>query len=114
MSENLDLVRSIYADWERGDFSHVEWADPEIECVVRRMASRRRHGTGMAGYGGGLARLSGASGVTFASDADEYRELDDERVLVLAQFSGRGKTSGVEVARQDPGEHAFSTSATAR
>ena len=30
------------------------------------------------------------------ADAEEYRELDDERVLVLAG-SGRGKVSGMEV-----------------
>ena len=34
----------------------------------------------------------------FRIEADEYRELDTEHVLVLDHRSGRGKTSGLEIA----------------
>jgi hypothetical protein len=32
-SANVDLVQSIYKAWERGDYSSIEWAHPEIEYV---------------------------------------------------------------------------------
>jgi hypothetical protein len=31
------------------------------------------------------------------AEVEEYHELDDERVLVLVVFSGRGKSSGLAV-----------------
>ena len=33
----------------------------------------------------------------YRAEVEEYRELDDERILVLHRRSGRGKMSGVEL-----------------
>ena len=97
MSANLDLVRSIYADWERGDFTKAEWADPEIEYVFTDGPA--------PGTWTGLARMAEASRdwlsawKNWHAGAEEYRELDDEHVLVLTRRGARGKTSGLEIER---------------
>jgi hypothetical protein len=81
VSANLDLVRSIYADWERGIYRTLEWADPNVEYV----------------FVGGPTPGT-ATGITETSEAfrnwisaweewrvhvDEIRELDRDCVFVL-------------------------------
>jgi ketosteroid isomerase-like protein len=95
--ENLDLVRSIFAAWERGDYSSAEWAHPEIEYVIADGPARGRW-TGLAGLAEGFRDWLSAW-EEYRVEADEYRELDDERVLVLVHLTGRGKTSGLELGQ---------------
>ena len=98
VSANLDLVRSIYATWERGDyFTSTDWADPEIEFVV------------MDGLNPGALRGAAALEANWREfqgawedynmRADDYRPLDDEHILVMSRLSGRGKASGLDVAQ---------------
>jgi ketosteroid isomerase-like protein len=97
-SANLDLVRSIVAPWERGDFSSLDWADPEIEYVIADGPSPGTW-TGLAGMAESTRDwLSNWEDYRIVSD--EQRELDTERVLVLFhRSSGRGKKSGLEVSQ---------------
>jgi ketosteroid isomerase-like protein len=96
-SANVDLVRSIHAAWERGDWSSVEWAHPDIEFVIADGPSPGSW-TGLAGMTEGWRDFLTAW-EEYRVEADEYRELDGERVLVLAHLSARGKTSGLEIGQ---------------
>jgi ketosteroid isomerase-like protein len=95
VSENLDLIRSIYADWERGDFTSVDWAEREIEFVFVDGPS--------PGTWTGRSAMAEVwrdwlrAWDQWRTEPDEYRELENERVLVLVRNRGRGKTSGLEL-----------------
>ena len=97
MSENMVLVRSIYADWERGEFDGADWAHPEIEFVA------------VDGPDPGVSRGLGEMAATFRTwlrlwkgfrlAADEYRSLGSESVFVLDHLCGQGKTSGMDLGQ---------------
>jgi ketosteroid isomerase-like protein len=94
-SPNLELVRSIYVDWERGDFSSAEWADPEIEFAFAAgpEPGNRKGLAGMAeGYRDWLTAWE-----DFRAEPEEYLVLDRARILVLVRNSGRGRSSGLEL-----------------
>jgi hypothetical protein len=97
VSANLDLLRSVYAAWVRGDWSSAEWAHPAIEFAIGDgpdPGSRR----GIAAMGEGWRDFL-ASWEEYRVEAEEYRELDDDRVLVLINIRGRGKASGLDVGQ---------------
>lgn len=97
MSANLDLVRSIFAAWERGDFSSVEWSHPEIEYVF--------HGGPEPGRWAGVAEMAAAWFHTleawedYSGEADDFIELEDKRVLLLTHIQARGKSSGIDIGQ---------------
>jgi 2-(1,2-epoxy-1,2-dihydrophenyl)acetyl-CoA isomerase len=94
-STNADLVRSIYAIWNRGDFGSVEWAHDQIEFAIVGGPDPGTW-TGLAGMAAGWRGWLSAWD-DYKAEADEYRELDGDRVLVFGRMRGRGKTSGVTV-----------------
>jgi ketosteroid isomerase-like protein len=95
MSANVDLVRSIFADWERGDFSSAEWADSEIEYVENEVLDAGS----MKGKAAMAERWRSWLGAweEWRVEAEEYVELDHECVLVPFHFDARGKASGLEL-----------------
>jgi ketosteroid isomerase-like protein len=95
VSANLDLVRSIFAAWERGDYGSAGWAHPGIEFTVADgpAPDSRKGLRGMAeAYRGFLSTWE-----DFRTEPEEYREIDDERVLVYVRDRGRGKASELEI-----------------
>jgi len=98
VSANLNLVRSIYAALARGDFSSTAWAHPEIEYVVVGGPEP----VSVRGVDGmvDVVRAIFADIEDDRDEAEEYRELDHERVLVLSKISGRGRSSGAHFVQK--------------
>jgi len=98
MSANLDLVRSIQADWERGDYSSADWADPQIEFVI---ADGPVPGswTGVSGMQAAWHDVLGAW-ADHHPEGGGYRELGQERVLWIGDIRTRGKGSGLDLRTQ--------------
>jgi ketosteroid isomerase-like protein len=97
MSENLDLVRSIYAGWERGDFSSSGWAAPTIEFVFVDGPEPGRW-TGIEQMAAAWRRVLGEF-EDFRTEGARYTELGNGRILALTRFHGHAKRSGFDLSQ---------------
>ncbi len=93
--DNVGLIRTVCAPWQRGDFGSAEWADPQIEFGF---ADGPTPGTwtGIQAMGDAWREALRAFD-RLEMDVEGYIPIDGERVLVLTTNTGRGKTSGFDL-----------------
>jgi ketosteroid isomerase-like protein len=98
-SPNVEVVLSIYATWDV-DLRTAEWVHPEIEFGWADGPT--------AGIWRGRDEAAKAwqdfleNWEEYRVEVEDYRELEDERVLVLTRRSGHGKTSGLDLGQLRP------------
>jgi ketosteroid isomerase-like protein len=87
--ENVEIVRSIYADWERGDFSNIDWADADIEFQIPNEQPVRGVGAMGRRWGEWLRAWDNV-----AVSPETFHDRGD-RVVGVHSFRGQGKRSGI-------------------
>jgi ketosteroid isomerase-like protein len=95
--ENVEIVRSVYQGWSRGDFSQIEVFHPDIdfEMVDWPHQTRAR----------GIEEMWRTWRSTLSA-WDDFRAVPTEyvdcghNVLVINQIQGSGKESGAEVSAE--------------
>ena len=100
---NVELVRATWEAWERGDTDGVlSFVDPEVEWLTAIDRGLGRAGSVYHGHEGmrELWNLWRTEFDDFSIQADEIRDLGDERILSLAHWQFRGRASGVMVESQ--------------
>lgn len=98
MSEgNVEIVRRIFEDWSRGDFSNGEFFDDDVEfdMVDWPEPAKSRGVAAMAG----TWRTSLRAWENFRSFPTDFVDYGD-KVLVLNHIEARGRESGVDVSAE--------------
>jgi hypothetical protein len=102
--ENLERLRTLYADWAEGNFwTTADYVDSEVEFEWK-WAFAEIGGMDPEGQAHGLKQLTAVwldwlkPWETFTVEADEFVEIDADRVLVLYRRRARmrGADSTIE------------------
>src|SRR4051794_26447309 len=95
MSEdNVEIVRRVYERWARGDFSGMDWFDPDIEFEMADWPHQTKVTGIQAMWDTWRSTLGAFEG--FRSMATEFTAYGDN-VLVRNRIEASGKESGAGV-----------------
>jgi hypothetical protein len=105
--ENVDRLRSLYADWAEGNFwTTGDYVDSEVEFEWA-WAFAEIGGMDREGRAHGLKQLTAVwldwlkPWERFTVEADEFVEIDDDRVLVL--YRRRARMRGADATIEHKG-----------
>ena len=89
----MEIVRDLFERWNRGDYTKIEWADPDIEFVMQTPGGGSWRGIDEMRTAW-LDFLKVWQG--FSGEPEEIIDVGDQ-VLALNRFGGRGRESGVPI-----------------
>ena len=94
--ENLEVVRRAYAEFERGNFWVPEIFDPSVRVVwLSPIAGGEAESVGVESIGPTVKEWLGSwDRITIVPE--RFVDAGDQ-VVVLAEWRGRGKASGVDI-----------------
>ena len=101
--ENAELVRRSGEAWQRDDFeAWLSTIDPDVEWFTGVERALGRAGSVYRGHEGmrEFWNLWRTEVDDFWTDAEEIRDLGDDRVLYLGHIRFRGPASGIMVESQ--------------
>src|ERR1700730_6693773 len=99
--ENVEILRAMYARWAHGDFWTPEVFDPAVEVVWSPDLPDMGTYRGLAGVEQSLREWFAAWG-DMRLTAEEFIEVEADRILVLVSAHGRGPgSSGIAVVADD-------------
>jgi hypothetical protein len=90
--ENIEIVRRIYAEWERGNFeAAMDFLDDDV--VFETFMPDASESVVVTGRGSTRAFTRDWLGQweNYRAIGDEFREVDENRVLVLGRQAGTGR-----------------------